>query len=63
MIVAYVGRCADGGDAVLLGLTRHRDAVLEALRAVVEPGQDVAMKIDHGWARLRLGFPAAGSAF
>ena len=35
-------------DPVGLGLAGHRDAVLEIDRAVVECGEDVAVKVDHG---------------
>ena len=43
-----VRRRADQPDTVALGDPRHLDAVLEVARAVVEPGKDVAVEVDHG---------------
>ena len=51
VVMAYVGGGADDGDPVLLRLKRHRERVLHVERAVVEPGQDVAVEVDHGQPR------------
>jgi hypothetical protein len=48
VVVADVRRRADRRDSVLLGLGCHGEGVLEITRAIVDSGEDVAMKIDHG---------------
>ena len=45
--MADVRRRADRVDAVFPGLTGHGHAVVEVDGAVVEPGQDVAVEVDH----------------
>jgi adenosine/AMP kinase len=45
--VGDVRRGADQGDAVGVGLPRHRGAVGEIERAIVESGEDVAVEVDH----------------
>ena len=47
VVVADVRRRAHGSDPVALGFARHRDAVSEVERAVVERRQDVAVQVDH----------------
>ena len=42
-----VRRRADQSDAVALRDARHLDAVVEVACAVVEPGEDVAVEVDH----------------
>ena len=47
VVVPYMGRRAHRHDPVPLGLSCHREAVVEIARAVVESRQDVAVQIDH----------------
>ena len=47
VVMADVRRRADRVDAVFPGLTGHGHAVVEVDGAVVEPGQDVAVEVDH----------------
>jgi hypothetical protein len=42
-----VGGGADHLDAVGVGLARHRHAVLEIRRSVVEVGENVTVQVDH----------------
>ena len=47
-------RCrADDLDSVLLSLASHPNAVLQVERSIVEPGQDMAVKVDHGGPHFR----------
>ena len=46
-VVAHVWRAGDHGDPVLQGSPRDVDAVGEGARAVVDPGQDVRVQVDH----------------
>ena len=50
VVVPYMGCRAHRRDPVPLGLARHREAVIEVARAIVEPRQDVTVQIDHGSA-------------
>lgn len=61
VIVSDMRRCAHHRDAVLLGLTRHRHAVVEAERSIVEPRQDVTVEIDHGLSSVMSPAFAAGA--
>jgi adenosine/AMP kinase len=47
VVVADVRGRADECHTVTIGLTPHRDAVGEVERAIVDPGEDVAMQVDH----------------
>jgi hypothetical protein len=47
MVVADVRRRADALDSVACRLTGEIEAVLEVERAVVDPGEDVAVQVDH----------------
>ena len=48
VVVADVRRRAHPRHPVAIGLARHRDAVGEIERPVVDSGEDVAVQIDHG---------------
>jgi hypothetical protein len=47
LIGTDVRRGDDDPDAVAFGLTRHRDAVLDVARTIVQSRQDVAVQVDQ----------------
>lgn len=47
VVGADVRRGDDHVDPVVSGLAGHRDGVRDVARAVVEPGQEMAMEVDH----------------